>query len=350
MQMMNRPYSKPSTSRKQPHSHYSHSLDMLSDLTHAKTEEEAIREIIHIFSTIFQPQDIIYIAMHGDSILSVRPRETFPDVVREIIQHTKDAQPHDSIIETPGMTIFTIMNQIEISGHVSLDFGEIPKPDQRSISFGHLLANYAGVVMSNLRARQKLEDIQNFDRSTSIEGFTGLSTRRFFFDIAEAEFRRSKRYNRPLSAMLIDVDDFKTVNDTLGSEAGNQILKELSRLLHKELREPDIRVRMGGEEFLILLPETKLRYAQNLAERLRRRVSGMTFDVENQTAQISICIGVAAIDQSIQDLEDFIHSCDQALTMAKRGGKNQVSTWAAPLAEYESTHILPESDYRIGFY
>jgi diguanylate cyclase (GGDEF)-like protein len=336
--------------RKQPRSSFSHSLDLLSDLTRAKTEEEAIRDIIHIFSTIFQPQEIIYIAVQGDLILSVRPREISPDAVKDIMQRVKDTQPNDSIIETAGMVILTIANQTDIFGHVSLDFGEVIKPDQHSLNFGRLLANYAGVVTSNLRARQKIDDIRNFNRTTSLEGFTGLSSKRYFFEIAEAEFRRSKRYNRPLSAILIDIDNFKTVNDTFGFEAGNHILTEFSRLLHKELREPDIRVRMGGEEFLILLPETKLRYAQTLAERLRRRISGMTFDVENQTAQITISIGVTSLDQSIQNLEDFIQSCDQALTMAEHGGKNQVSTWAAPLAEYETTFILPESDYRIGFY
>jgi diguanylate cyclase (GGDEF)-like protein len=351
MQMFNRPYTKPVSSRKQPRIISSNALELLSNLTHAKTEDEAIREIIHVFSNVFQPLDIIYIALQGDAILSVRPHDTPSDVTQNVIRFGKELIKNSQAVEDlPGKIVLPIASHTETYGMVSLEFGDMPRPDHQSIDFGHRLASYAGVVTSNLRSRQKLEDYLISQNSTSVEGFTGLSSRRYFFEIAEAEFRRSQRYSRPLSAILVDVDNFKLLNDAFGSETGDQILKDLSRIFNKELRESDIRVRMSGEELLILLPETHMRYAHALAERLRRRIEEMSFEIGNQTIKITISVGVASLNKNIRTLEELVNCCDQALTQAKHCGKNQVSAWAAPLVEYGPTFPIPETDYRIGFY
>ncbi len=214
-----------------------------------------------------------------------------------------------------------------------------------------MLASLCGMVISNIRAHQKLvEDERLLHLPLPVDTLTGFANRRFFFEIAEVEFKRSMRYNRPLSAILVELDDFKTLSDIHGIRIGNSMLAELARVFNKELRESDIRVRMGGEEFLILLPETNPKYAQSLAERLRCRIAETSIQMLDKTLFFTISLGLVSLDHSIQTMEDLIRCADQALFQAKRNGKNQVAIWAAPLVEYEPVYRMKETDYRIGFY
>ncbi len=351
MQTFPRPFHKPVTTKKQQHSSYSQALDLLSNLSCAKTEEEAIREIIHVFSTVFQPQDMVYIALQSDLILSIRPHETPPDVTQELIQEASKIHPDLTCIERSTHPIYPVISHGETFGIISLTFGDMPSPDQHFYDVGRMLAIHSGVVISNLRARTKIkENDRSLQETIPIAGLTGISSRRYFFEIAEAEFRRSKRYNRPLSAILVDIDDFRKLNEKYGAETGNHVLVELSRVFNKELRESDIRVRMGGEELLILLPETTLRFAQSLADRLRRRITEMSFEVSGSPVPISISLGVVGLDKSIKTLEELINGCDMALSQAKRLGANQVGIWAPSARENDPVYSMRETDLRIGFY
>jgi diguanylate cyclase (GGDEF)-like protein len=350
MQTFTRPSLRPVPAKK-PHNSYSQVLELLSNLSRSKTEDEAIREIIHVFSIVFQPNEIIYIALQSDLIVSVRPHETPPDLTRVLIEQAKKINPELHSIERSTRPIFPITSQGETYGIISLTFGEMISPEQHFYDIGQMLAVHSGVVISNLRARSKVkEDDRLLQKTDFVGGLTGVSSRRYFFEIAEAEFRRSKRYNRPLSAILVDIDNFKTLNDKYGSETGCHVLAELSRIFNKELRESDIRVRMGGEELLMLLPETTLRYSHALAHRLLRRITEMPFEVCGVPVIVTISLGVVGLDKSIKTLEEFINGCDQALAQAKRLGTNQVSTWAPPVKEYEAVYVVRETDYRIGFY
>ncbi|NLF50773.1 MAG: GGDEF domain-containing protein [Leptolinea sp.] len=351
MQTYSSPYNKPVTTRKPSHNSYSEALDLLANLSCARSEDEAIREIIHVFGTVFQPQDLIYIAMHDGSAQFVRPMETPKGKIRELIHLASQIQPANQSIDQSTTPVFPIICHGELQGIVSLDFGDIPPPDQHFFNIARLLSLHAGVVVSNLRARQKLKEGDLSAQDTiPISGYTGIMSRRLFFEVAETEFRRAKRYHRPLSAILVDIDDFASLTDAYGSEITGHILTELSQLFNRELRESDIRVRMGGEELLVLLPETTIRYAQMLAERLRRRVTDIPLEVDNAPVPITISQGVAVLDPSMKTLEELINGCDQALTQAKRYGGNQTATWAPPVKEYEPITYVGETDLRIGFY
>jgi diguanylate cyclase (GGDEF)-like protein len=146
--------------------------------------------------------------------------------------------------------------------------------------------------------------------------------------LAEREFKRALRYDRPLTALMIDIDHFKIVNDTHGHSVGDETLFDISRCIHKELRETDILGRYGGDEFTAILPETNLEQAQVIAKRLceqlrRIKIKGST---ENGP-EITASIGIAGLDPVDDRLSDLLLHADRALYAAKDAGRDREYIW-----------------------
>lgn len=156
---------------------------------------------------------------------------------------------------------------------------------------------------------------------------TGLYNRRHFFELAEREFDRARRYHHPLSVIMMDLDYFKQVNDTYGHLVGDQVLQTVAQRLQQELREVDLLGRYGGEEFTILLPETDFVGVHRVAERLCQRVGQTPIDTEREPVSITISLGVVGMDESCTSLDVLIDRADQALYTAKQGGGNRVCVW-----------------------
>jgi diguanylate cyclase (GGDEF)-like protein len=349
MQTKIRPSHNIVTTANRPEDCYAQVLELLADLSRVKSEEEAIQEIQRVFRSVFSPQEIVYIALQGDLIISVVPHDTPPEISRSLIHQAKNN--HSGMLEKPVFNVFPISNLSENLGLVAISENKTMPFDQRSLDIGRMLAIYSGVVISNIRVRQKLMDDEKLLRKQgTADAMTGLSSRRFFFEIAEAEFKRSKRYERPLSAILVDIDNFTALKEAYGPEISFNMIVDLSCIFTKELRDSDIRVRLGGEELLILLPETNLKFAQTLAERLRQRIEYMPFEVDQRPVPLTISLGVGSLDRSTRSLEEFINDCDKALHQARQGGGNQVAVWGKLLKEYEPVFTFKESDHRIGFY
>jgi diguanylate cyclase (GGDEF)-like protein len=149
---------------------------------------------------------------------------------------------------------------------------------------------------------------------------TGLRNRRYLELALERELFRVARYGRPLSLIILDLDGFKAVNDTHGHEVGDRVLKALARCLEEHLRQSDRAVRLGGEEFAVLLPETGLPQALRLAERLRQAVAALEVP---PVERLSASFGVAQASPTDSPLS-FLRRADEALYKAKRRGKNRV--------------------------
>jgi len=146
---------------------------------------------------------------------------------------------------------------------------------------------------------------------------TGLYNRRYFLELAQKEVGRAERYGRSISLAMIDIDDFKKYNDQYGHLAGDQALKELAEKMKENCRQVDILARFGGEEFVVLMPETNLKGALALTNRLRERVE--------KYLPFTISIGVTSPEKSsIPSLEELLRQADLALYQAKRSGKNKV--------------------------
>ncbi|HEU0189308.1 MAG TPA: diguanylate cyclase [Gallionella sp.] len=175
----------------------------------------------------------------------------------------------------------------------------------------------------DISERKKLED--ELKRQARIDLLTGLNNRRHFFELAEQELARAKRYGAPLQALMLDVDHFKLVNDTYGHHAGDLVLQKLSEVCVQTLRGIDILGRLGGEEFAILLPETKGEQALEVAERLRLAVAGAAVPLEQGgSIHLTVSIGVASVAATDARIEDLLKRADTALYAAKNAGRNRV--------------------------
>lgn len=180
------------------------------------------------------------------------------------------------------------------------------------------LADTAAVAIANARlfAEVQLQSIT--------DGLTGLFNRRQVFVLAEREFQRARRFNRSLSALMLDIDHFKLVNDIYGHAAGDQVIAEVATRLRASTRNIDIPGRYGGEEFVLLLPETELPGAVLLAERLRQRVAAHSVATVGGPLEITVSLGVATSSGEVADVNALINQADANLYAAKKAGRNRV--------------------------
>jgi diguanylate cyclase (GGDEF)-like protein/PAS domain S-box-containing protein len=177
------------------------------------------------------------------------------------------------------------------------------------------------------QAAVAIENAQLFEQAYYLsvtDPLTELINRRHFFDVARLEFERAHRYNRTLSVMMVDVDHFKKINDSFGHAVGDLTLREIAARIMRVVRTNDIVARFGGEEFVVLMPETNLAEALHVAERVRHGVSDIPIEKETGTVLTTLSIGVAELDQESRDMDHLIKCADQALYEAKASGRNRV--------------------------
>ncbi len=165
-----------------------------------------------------------------------------------------------------------------------------------------------------------LKDVEKFRYLSETDRLTGLYNKGKFNEVLQQEIQRAKRYKRPLSLIIFDIDHFKKINDTYGHKVGDEVLKELANIIKKNIRKTDFAARWGGEEFVILAPETNLEGAKKLAEKLRQAVENHKFPT---VGKVTISLGVAQLEPD-EKPEDFIVRADMALYKAKEGGRNRV--------------------------
>lgn len=179
-------------------------------------------------------------------------------------------------------------------------------------------ANQAGLAIKQARLFAEVQ------RLAVTDGLTGLHNRRHFSELAEDEFDRARRYGRPLSAVMLDMDHFKQVNDTHGHAVGDQVLRTVAQRCRENLRDIDLLGRYGGEEFVVLLPESKLGGARHAAERLRRCVAGSPVETEHGPLAITISLGIALLTDDCPKLAALLDRADAAMYAAKQAGRNRV--------------------------
>lgn len=189
-----------------------------------------------------------------------------------------------------------------------------------------------------LRTAAQLREVsQELDRLARTDVLTGVANRRSLFDLMGVEFRRSRRYGRELSVLMIDLDHFKQVNDRWGHPLGDDVLREMAYLILRDIRESDILGRYGGEEFAVILPEAGAEQAIIVGEKLRRAVEVHEFRLAAEPAlnqppvHLTISIGVASTPvEENQDEVELLSRADQALYEAKRTGRNRVVLYSKP--------------------
>lgn len=164
------------------------------------------------------------------------------------------------------------------------------------------------------------------------DSLTGLFNRRVFDEMLEIEGRRQELM--PMSLLMIDLDDFKQVNDRFGHQAGDQVLAKFGRILRDNCRGSDLVARYGGEEFAVMLPATTSTIAFEIARRLRTRLAETTFVFDGTPARFSASIGISYATDAGKPGSDLVRRADQALYRAKKGGKNRTCVYAAKPVEF----------------
>jgi diguanylate cyclase (GGDEF)-like protein len=177
------------------------------------------------------------------------------------------------------------------------------------------------------KKNRQLEDMLTRVESLAImDPLTGIYNRRRFESIFTTEFKRAARYQLPLTCMMIDIDHFKSINDAHGHQEGDTVLKEIARIIQSTIREVDTPARWGGEEFMVLCPNTNMEKALLAAERIRKAVASYEF-TRTATKNATISIGVAGIpDPAIDSQDKLIHAADLAMYEAKKNGRNRVES------------------------
>jgi two-component system, cell cycle response regulator len=182
---------------------------------------------------------------------------------------------------------------------------------------GVLAIQAAGAI-----ARARL--FEQTEKMATTDGLTGLNNHRRFQECFDSAMASARRYGRPCSLILTDVDHFKSVNDTYGHPAGDKVLKGVARILAAEARDTDVVARYGGEEFTVILPETDPEGARVIAERIRKRIEAEIFQTDVGPLRVTMSLGIAGYPAHGDHKQRLIDLADQALYKAKEGGRNQV--------------------------
>lgn len=196
-----------------------------------------------------------------------------------------------------------------------------PTPMQTAVfalaAFSPTVATLGFVLMCGDRLHQELE------RQATIDSLTGISNRRTLGELATRAIAAAHRHRRSLGLLLLDADHFKRINDVYGHEVGDEALQLIAATLQCELRSEDLLGRLGGEEFVIVLPDADDAAARAGAERLRHAVEATEFSAQHRRIPLSISVGVAVIDDN-DDFASLLRRADQAMYAAKRAGRNRV--------------------------
>ncbi len=166
---------------------------------------------------------------------------------------------------------------------------------------------------------------QQMQQMAALDSLTGIYNRRFGYNRIQEEFSRSIRSNTALSLIMLDIDHFKVINDTYGHTIGDKMILLISKSIKEAIREGDILIRYGGEEFLCVLPGAGLHDASLIAERIRITVKDSVLKSDDQEIQATVSLGTATYpNKEITDIQQFIHLADNAMYSAKNSGRNKV--------------------------
>ncbi|MFH1879697.1 MAG: diguanylate cyclase, partial [Bacillota bacterium] len=237
--------------------------------------------------------------------------QTFGDLElhKRLLEET--ACPHPSK-QTQGTEIFYLKSGVILERHTKVLTGQ-----------GHIdgILCVFGDVTQKMKKEELLKEIANTDF------LTGLNNRRYFTFLAAREFRRAAESREPLALLMIDIDNFKLINDTYGHDIGDRALKTSSMHLRHCSRQSDILGRYGGEEFTVLLPQTDVDMAVRIAERVRGHFENAAIEHKGSRISWTISIGVANLDGRVSSVKTLIKQADVACYMAKQNGRNCVKSY-----------------------
>jgi two-component system cell cycle response regulator len=274
------------------------------------------------------------------------------DAAEVIPSITESATPYELVIvnldaeQFDGLRLCSQLKSLEQTRQIPILIVVAPDDEQRlmrALDMGvndylirpidrqELLARVNTQIRRARYAEQLRVSVQTSIEMAVTDALTGLYNRRYMETHLSHLVEHSINRGKPLSALAIDVDFFKAVNDTHGHDAGDKVLQELATRIRENIRNVDMACRVGGEEFIIILPATELHLAQKIAERIRKSIAGKPFNaaVNSGTLNVTVSVGLSTLTGASDRVEEFLKRADQALYAAKREGRNRVTHIAA---------------------
>lgn len=215
-------------------------------------------------------------------------------------------------------------------------YGELKEILSRKVSLRTAICDYFCSIHKSLK-NPKVVEIHIFEKTVKAsryDSLTNLFNRQFFDETIEREINRARRHNLDLSVLFFDLDDFKHVNDSFGHLAGDKVLQQVAQIILSEKRSEDIAARYGGEEIVVILPETDKVNAMVLGERIRQRVASTVVKYKGKKIRLTISGGLASYPFNASNTADLMKCADQALYQAKGSGKNNISYFSEDKRRY----------------
>lgn len=255
------------------------------------------------------------------SFTAITVREKRPQIIRDANANPQTRYIGDipEIRAISSMIIAPLVLGGRTLGAISLDAYRRNAFTEEDLQ---LLVSFAATATTAIQNAQLYTEVQ---KQAITDPLTGIYNRRGFFELGRREVERAHRFGRPLTALMIDIDLFKHVNDTQGHQTGDQVLAGVASLIESELRQVDLPGRYGGDEFIALLPETDLGNAFQAAERLRKSITQLVYPTETTPLHVTASIGLAELQAPGETLEALIERADQALYAAKQSGRNRTA-------------------------
>jgi len=217
----------------------------------------------------------------------------------------------------------------DVRGGISVEVPLSDRPRLLKPILTHAVLFLGGGIVLGLGVGRARTAIDVLSMNATFDELTGLHNRRSLMARLEAEFRAARRYNYPLSLLMVDIDKFKNYNDHFGHQLGDECLRQVAGILAENLRRPaDLVGRYGGEEFVVVLPHTEISDALRVAEKLRVAVESTQIAAppDNSTPFVTISVGAAAQTTGDKNLQGLFERADKGMYLAKRGGRNQISS------------------------
>ncbi len=307
-------------------------LTMMMDITDRKQAEEKLRETHDALQTIIHSSPLAILALDPEDHVTMwnpAAEAMFGWSDKQVLGQVNPTVPENKAKEYNALRLATL-NGMAFSNLDTLRMKKDGEQFPVSVSVAPLRGQNSEVIgrlhiIADSTERKKLQE--DLRQQATTDELTKVSNRRHFIELANSEIKRALRLRRPPSVALIDIDHFKQINDTYGHAVGDQALIRFAKLCQMYIREIDVFARFGGDEFILLLPETNQEQAYEVLERIRLALTAQPLDLNGRQVALTISAGIASLSGDQDALDVLISQADQALYRAKETGRNKVARY-----------------------